>query len=55
MVRGEYIKRKKREPKIKSGMPGSGPQMHSEITNEILQNHKKLRFPNSDSETYNKY
>ena len=55
VMRGETKQGKAKESKAKQGSPCSGPQMHREITDEILKNHKKLRYPKTDSESYNKY
>lgn len=52
--RGEKINKQYKEPTIVAGMPGSGPQMHKEIIEEVMKN----KFPNmnkSDSTKLNKF
>ena len=46
---GEEVKRAFREPLVPPGLPGSGPQMHTEIVTEILKNCRRRHYEQSGS------
>jgi len=52
--RGEKIVRTLKDPVITPGMPGSGPQMHREIVDQIIKN-KLKKLVKSNATKVNKY